>query len=79
LISQLTSPHETITSCHPGYAIPNSNRVPDGTTAILSVHRFKEVSNVGYALRVLIYCVAAVGVGMPPSLLAFVGLALIGF
>ena len=45
----------------------------------LSVHRFKEVSNVGYALRVLIYCVAAVGVGMPPSLLAFVGLALIGF
>jgi hypothetical protein len=43
------------------------------------VHRFKEVSNVGYALRVLMYCVAAVGVGMPPSLLAFVGLALIGF
>jgi hypothetical protein len=24
-------PPETITSCHPGYAIPNSNRFPDGT------------------------------------------------
>jgi len=32
-----------------------------------------------YALRVFIYCVAAVGVGVPLSLLAFVGLALIGF
>jgi hypothetical protein len=31
LISQLTLPPETITSCHPGYAIPNSNRFPDGT------------------------------------------------
>jgi uncharacterized protein (DUF736 family) len=33
LISQLTLPPETITSCHPGYAIPNSNRIPDGTGA----------------------------------------------
>jgi hypothetical protein len=32
-----------------------------------------------YALRILIYCVAAVGVGVPLGLLAFVGLALIGF
>jgi hypothetical protein len=32
-----------------------------------------------YALRVLIYCVAAMGLGVPLSLLAFVGLALIGF
>jgi hypothetical protein len=32
-----------------------------------------------YALRVFIYCVAAVGVGVPLSLLAFIGLALIGF
>jgi hypothetical protein len=32
-----------------------------------------------YALRVFIYCVAAIGVGVPLSLLAFVGLALIGF
>jgi hypothetical protein len=31
------------------------------------------------ALRVFIYCVAAVGIGVPLSLLAFVGLALIGF
>jgi hypothetical protein len=31
------------------------------------------------ALKVLVYCVAAVGVGVPLSLLAFVGLALIGF
>jgi hypothetical protein len=30
----LTSPLETITSCHPGYAIPNSNRIPDGTSRI---------------------------------------------
>jgi hypothetical protein len=29
----LTLPPETITSCHPGYAIPNSNRAPDGTPA----------------------------------------------
>jgi hypothetical protein len=32
-----------------------------------------------YALRVFIYCAAAVGVGVPLGLLAFVGLALIGF
>jgi hypothetical protein len=32
-----------------------------------------------YALRVLIYCIAALGVGVPLGLLAFVGLALIGF
>jgi hypothetical protein len=38
MISQLTSPHETITSCHPGYAIPNSNRVPDGTCEYLHGH-----------------------------------------
>jgi hypothetical protein len=31
------------------------------------------------ALRLFVYCVAAVGVGVPLSLLAFVGLALIGF
>jgi NAD+ synthase (glutamine-hydrolysing) len=31
-ISQLTSPLETITSCYPEYAIPNSNHIPDGTT-----------------------------------------------
>jgi hypothetical protein len=32
-----------------------------------------------YSLRVFIYCMAAVGVGVPLNLLAFVGLALIGF
>jgi hypothetical protein len=32
-----------------------------------------------YAVRALIYCVAVVGVGVPLSLLAFVGLTLIGF
>jgi hypothetical protein len=41
LISQLTSPHETITSCHPGYAIPNSNRVPDGTIDLSKLNLFK--------------------------------------
>jgi hypothetical protein len=32
-----------------------------------------------YAVRACIYCVAAVGVVVPLSLLALVGLALIGF
>jgi hypothetical protein len=32
-----------------------------------------------YALRVLIYFIAALGVGVPLGLLAFVGIALIGF
>jgi len=27
----LTLPLETITSCYPEYAIPNSNHIPDGT------------------------------------------------
>jgi len=27
----LTSPLETITSCYPEYAIPNSKQIPDGT------------------------------------------------
>ena len=37
-ISQLTSPPETITSCHPEYAIPNSNHIPDGTTGLPSIY-----------------------------------------
>jgi hypoxanthine phosphoribosyltransferase len=31
----LTSPLETITSCYPEYAIPNSNHIPDGTSLLV--------------------------------------------
>jgi hypothetical protein len=59
------------------FSQPNvdKNRLGDGVCSV----RFVEVRMPKLVLRILLYAMAAIGVGIPVSVIAFVGLALVGF